>query len=98
MYKTLGVVATAILKYQKDDKNKKDSFKVSTIFCNQGIEPDKRSALELEIRMRENYLNYMAKIAAVEIGHPKTYTETLTFTSLMMQNIEEQIIPPLYSG
>jgi len=43
---------------------------VSTVFCNQGIEPGKRSALEFGIRMRENYLNEMAKIAAEGMGHP----------------------------
>jgi hypothetical protein len=97
LYELLGVVATAILNYQKQDINKKDSFKVSTIFCNQGIEPSKRSALEFGIRIRENYLNEMAKIAAERIGHPVSYYSTLTFSSLMTQNIDEQFIPPLFS-
>ena len=60
LYELLGVVATAILKYQKQDKDKKNAFRVSTIFCNQGIEPSQRSALEVGIRRRENYLNDMA--------------------------------------
>jgi hypothetical protein len=47
--------------------------------------------------MRENYLNEMAKIAAEGMGHPESYFSTLTFTSLMTQNIEEQFIPPLFS-
>jgi hypothetical protein len=39
----------------------------------------------------------MAKIAAEGMGHHESYWKTLTFTSLMTQNIEEQFIPPLFS-
>ena len=47
LYGPLEVIVVELLKLNNSD------FKISTIFCNQGINPTQRYALEVEVNKRE---------------------------------------------